>query len=127
MTSPVLDTRNRVKQIIQSALTIPVYYPFETRGAGVTEYVVIQDISAPTTEDWDGVAHSTVRVQVDLYTLQTTDFRAASLGNTLENAFPGREWSIKRPGKPLSFDPAANADTSGKRWFRYSFDAIRTA
>ena len=122
MSAP-LSVRKAVKDVL-APLGVPVLYADATMPT-TGEYFVLTVISAPVTDDWGGVAYQGVRVQCDLWTYSVSDTRAGTLGEQAMRLFDGKPWRVIVSGQPLSFE--GERDSTGKRWFRSSFDVTREA
>ena len=122
MSAP-LSVRKAVKDVL-TPLGVPVLYADATMPT-TGEYFVLTPISAPVTDDWGGITYQSVRVQVDLWCYGTSDSRAGTLGEQAMRLFDNASWRVIVSGQPLSFE--GERDSTGKRWFRSSFDVLSLA
>lgn len=121
--SALLATRKAVKDTL-APLGVPVLYADATKPTA-GEYFILTLISAPTVDDWSGLAYRTPRIQVDLWTFSTSDTRAGTLGEQALQLFNGAAWRIRVSAQPLTHE--GQRDASGRLWYRHSFDLLTEA
>lgn len=121
--SAVLSTRKAVKDML-APLGVPVLYADAVKPTA-GEYFILTVPSAPTVDDFKGMAYRVPRIQVDLWTLSMNDTRAGTLGEQALQLFNSPAWRIRVSAQPLTHE--GQRDAGGKLWYRHSFDVLTEA
>lgn len=118
-----LDARKAARDTLTAALTpLPIIYAGADAPAAAAEYGVLTVISASVAGDMGGYSWSSVRLQLDLWSLSVNDSAVGVLGARAALALNAAGWNLQ---EGRLWPPEGQKDAAGKRWQRYMLSAIR--